>query len=187
MFHKYMRVFQSGFFLLSCALLLAGTDALWAADDKKQPSAADLRKERRAAVKEAEQNLRKAKRTGDEKAIADAKAALDLAKKKASGKGADMAAEFAALMKAGDILATVSDEASACKAADKILNIFEKLPAPDEVNDDDIEMWATEQNKINKQMEKLRQEPWFDNSGLQEAWTAVTDPFSRKRARRLKK
>lgn len=172
---------------MCCLAALVGTTMVEAADDKKQPSAADLRKERRAAVKEAEQNLRKAKRTGDENAIAAAKAALDLAKKKASGKGADMAAEFAALMQAGELLATVADEASAKKAADKILNIFEKLPAPEEVNDDDIELWATEQNKINKQMEELRKQPWFVDSGLQDAWSAVTDPFSRKRAQRLKR
>lgn len=155
--------------------------------DKKQPTAAELRKERRAAVKEAEKNLRKARRSGDSAAIAEATAALERAKKKARGKGADMAAEFAALMQAAEMLAAVSDAESAEKAADKIYRMFSKLPAPDEITDDDIEQWATEQNKLNMQMERLRKEPWFESSGLQEAWTAATDPFSRKRAIRQKK
>lgn len=169
------------------AALMGATIAEAATDSKKQPTAAEIRKARRAAVKEAEQNLRKAKRSGDEKAIAEAQAALDAAKKKTRGKGADMAAEFAALMQASELLTTVCDEASAKKAADKIYNMFSKLPAPDEVSDDDIELWCTEQNKLNKEMERLRKEPWFESSGLQEAWTAATDPFSRKRAQRQKK
>lgn len=168
-------------------LCMVGPAVVYAADDaKKQPTAAEIRKARRAAVKEAEQNLRKARRSGDEKAIAEAKAALEAAKKKARGKGADMAAEFAALMQAGELLAAVHDEASAKKAAEKIYSMFSKLPAPDEVSDDDIELWCTEQNKLNKEMERLRKEPWFESSGLQEAWTAATDPFSRKRAMRRK-
>lgn len=171
-----------------CLVALVGADVATAADDAaKQPTAAELRKERRAAVKEAEKNLRKARRSGDEKAIAEAKAALERAKKKARGKGADMAAEFVALMKAAEMLEAVTDEDSAEKAAQKIHGMFSKLPAPDEVGDDDIEQWATEQNKLNKQMERLRQEPWFETSGLQEAWSAATDPFSRKRAIRQKK
>ncbi|MBR1998663.1 MAG: hypothetical protein IJ993_09620 [Akkermansia sp.] len=174
-------------FLVCCLAAWVGADSAFAADDKKQPTAAELRKERRAAVKEAEQNLRKARRSGDEKAIAEAKAALESAKKKARGKGADMAAEFAALMQASEMLVAVADEASAKKAADKIITMFSKLPAPDEVSDDDIELWSTEQNKLNREMERLRKEPWFEASGLQEAWTAATDPFSRKRAIRQKK
>lgn len=169
------------------AALMGATVAEASTDSKKQPTAAEIRKERRAAVKAAEQNLRKAKRSGDEKAIAAAQAALDAAKKKTRGKGADMAAEFAALMQASELLASVYDEASAKKAADKIYSMFSKLPAPDEVSDDDIEMWSSEQNKLNKEMERLRKEPWFEASGLQEAWTAATDPFSRKRAQRQKR
>ena len=182
-----MRAFYTGVLTLCLAVLAGGVLPATAADDKKQPTAAELRKARRAAVKEAEQNLRKAKRSGDEKAIANAKAALDLAKKKASGKGADMAAEFAALMKASEMLVSVVDEDSAKKAADKIHSMFSKLPAPDEVSDDDIEQWATEQNKLNKEMERLRKEPWFAESGLQDAWSAATDPYSRKRAIRQKR
>lgn len=172
-----------------CMAAWAGVGVATAADDadKKQPTAAELRKERRAAVKEAEKNLRKARRSGDSAAIAEAKAALERAKKKARGKGADMAAEFVALMKAADMLEGVSDEESAKKAADKIHDMFSKLPAPDEVTDDDIEQWSTEQNKLNRQMERLRKEPWFVDSGLQEAWSAATDPFSRKRAIRQKR
>lgn len=156
------------------------------AAEEKAPTAAELRKERRKAVREAEQNLRKAKRSGDEKSIAEAQAALKAAKKKASGKGGDMAAEFAALAHAAELLKTVQDEASARKAADKLLNTFERLDAPTEVADDDIERWATEQNKVNREMERLRKQQWFESSGLQEAWTAMTDPFSRKRACRQK-
>lgn len=170
------------------ALMLAvGLSPLAIAAGDKQPTAAELRKERRAAVKAAEQALRKAKRSGDEKAIADAKAALALAKKKARGKGADMAAEFAALMQAAALLEGVNDEQTATKTAQKIQGMFEKLPAPDEVSDDDIERWAAEQNKLNKEMERLRKESWFESSGLQEAWTAATDPYSRTRYLRKKR
>jgi hypothetical protein len=175
---------------MAVAMLVAAVPAgapVMAAEEGKAPSAAELRRERRKAVREAEQNLRKAKRSGDEKAIAEAQAALKLAKKQASGKGGDMAAEFAALMQAEQLLKAVVDRETAEKAADKILNVFEKLEAPTDVSDDDIERWATEQNKVNREMERLRKEPWFVESGLQEAWTAVTDPFSRKRARRLKR
>lgn len=182
-----MRAFYTGVLTLCLAVLAGGAIAPAADDAKKQPTAAELRKARRAAVKEAEQNLRKAKRSGDEQAIAAAKAALEAAKKKSRGKGADMAAEFAALMQASELLVSVVDEESATKAADKIHGMFSKLSAPDEVSDDDIELWATEQNKLNKEMERLRKEPWFEKSGLQEAWTAATDPYSRKRAIRQKK
>ncbi len=156
------------------------------AAEEQAPTAAEMRKERRKAVREAEQNLRKAKRSGDEKAIAEAQAALKAAKKKASGKGGDMAAEFAALAQAAELLKTVQDEDSARKAADKLLNMFERLDAPTDVADDDIERWATEQNKVNREMERLRKQQWFESSGLQDAWTAISDPFSRKRARRQK-
>lgn len=172
-----------------CLAAWAGAGVATAADDadKKQPTAAELRKERRAAVREAEKNLRKARRSGDESAIAAAKAALELAKRKARGKGVDMGAEFATLSKATEMLAGVNDEDTAKKTAEKIYDMFSKLPAPDEVSDDDIEQWSTEQNKLNLQMELLRKEPWFEASGLQEAWSAATDPFSRKRAIRQKR
>ncbi len=167
-------------------MLAVGSIPLAIAAAEKQPTAAELRKERREAEKAAEQALRKARRSGDEKAIADAKAALALAKKKARGKGADMAAEFAALMQAAALLEGVNDEQTAAKAAQKMQDMFKNLPAPNDASDDDIERWATEQNKLNMQMERLRSQPWFESAGLQEAWTTATDPYSRTRYRRKK-
>ena len=55
------------------------------------------------------------------------------------------------------------------------------------MTDGEIEQWSIEQNKVSAQMERLRKMPFFESSGLQEAWTNVSDPFSRKRAQRAKK
>ena len=73
------------------------------------------------------------------------------------------------------------------KAAKKIASNFGRLQAPISMTDAEIEQWSIEQNKVSAQMERLRSQPYFEASGLQEAWTNVTDPYSRKRAQRDKK
>ena len=95
--------------------------------------------------------------------------------------------EFEALKEAQALLAEVNDEKAAEKAAKKIATNFGRLQAPISMTDAEIEQWSIEQNKVSAQMERLRKMPFFDASGLQEAWTAVSDPFSRKRAQRAKK
>lgn len=94
----------------------------------------------------------------------------------------DFTREFAALDDAADLLADVHDEKSAQKAAKKICALFNPLPPPMGGTEEQLEQWARKQNRLNYQMERLRQEKWFVSSGLQEAWTLATDPFSRRRA-----
>ena len=107
--------------------------------------------------------------------------------KKGGNTSVDLDKEFNALKEAQALLAEVTDEKSAEKAARKISSTFGRLPAPITMNDHDIEQWSIEQNKVSAQMERLRSQPYFEASGLQEAWTNVTDPYSRKRAQRDKK
>ena len=163
-----------------------------AADDKKDNSPKTRAEERRAlreAEKKAKDELKKAKKAGDEQAIAQAEAELadiELAKK-GGNTNVDLDKEFNALKEAQALLAEVNDEKSAEKAAKKICSTFGRLPAPISMSDNDIEQWSIEQNKISAQMDRLRSQPYFESSGLQEAWTNVTDPYSRKRAQRDKK
>lgn len=160
----------------------------FAADDDSK-SRAEQRKALREAEKKAKDELKKAKKAGDADAIKKAEDELaDIELQKKGGlNNADLDKEFDALKEAQAILAEVNDEKSAEKAAKKICSIFGKLQAPIEMSDGEIEQWSIEQNKVSAQMERLRKMPYFDASGLQEAWTNVSDPFSRKRAQRAKK
>ena len=163
-----------------------------AADDESDDSPktrAEERKALREAEKKAKEELKKAKKAGDKEAIAQAEAELadiELAKK-GGNTSVDLDKEFNALREAQALLAEVADEKSAEKAAKKICSTFGRLPAPINMSDHDIEQWSIELNKVSAQMERLRALPFFESSGLQEAWTNVTDPYSRKRAVRDKK
>ena len=174
------------------ALLLAAfvwtAPVSFAADDDSK-SRAEQRKALREAEKKAKDELKKAKKAGDADAIKKAEDELaDIELQKKGGiNNADLDKEFDALKEAQAILAEVNDEKAAEKAAKKICSIFGKLQAPIEMSDGEIEQWSIEQNKVSAQMERLRKMPYFDASGLQEAWTTVSDPFSRKRAQRAKK
>ena len=174
------------------ALLLAAfvwtAPVSFAADDDSK-SRAEQRKALREAEKKAKDELKKAKKAGDADAIKKAEDELaDIELQKKGGiNNADLDKEFDALKEAQAILAEVNDEKAAEKAAKKICSIFGKLQAPIEMSDGEIEQWSIEQNKVSAQMERLRKMPYFDASGLQEAWTNVSDPFSRKRAQRAKK
>lgn len=84
------------------------------------------------------------------------------------------------------MLAEVSDEKAAEKAAKKIKQTFGLLPIPLSGSSQEIEMWSREQNKVSAQMMRLMSQPWFESAGLQEAWTLVSDPFSRRRAQKTK-
>ncbi len=48
-------------------------------------------------------------------------------------------------------------------------------------------MLAKAQNKVNDQMERLMSTAYFVPSGLQEAWTLMTDPFSRRSAQKRRR
>lgn len=99
----------------------------------------------------------------------------------------DFAKEFKALEDAAELLSDVHDEKEAQKAAKKITAMFNMLPPPMGGEEEQLEAWAAKANLLNRQMERLRKEKWFVSSGLQEAWTTATDPFSRRRAATKKK
>ncbi len=187
---KQIQAFMRFLRLLSVVLLAATVMSapVYSADDDNK-SRAEQRKALREAEKKAKDDLKKAKKSGDAAAIKmaeDALADIELMKKGGIN-NASMDKEFEGLKDAQALLAEVNDEKSAEKAAKKICSIFGKLPAPIEMSDGEIEQWSIEQNKVSAQMERLRKMPFFEASGLQEAWTNVSDPFSRKRAQRAKK
>lgn len=185
-----MRIFSS---LL--ILLLAVSGLTYAQDDAgESPSNTKGKKETRAqkaARKKAVRDARKSgiKMTEEERAAIEAKAAEEaLLEEYKSGKQHNYDMEFEALSKAATILAELppDDEKAAAKAAEKIGALFHTLPIPLGATDKELELWATFQNKVNFQMERLMNKPYFESSGLQEAWTYATDPFSRRRADKLK-
>ena len=93
--------------------------------------------------------------------------------------------EFAALNEAVELLDTITDEKSAAQVANKLSRTFTLLPIPTKGTDAQLEEWANLQNKVNAKMEELRQLDYFESSGLQKAWTLITDPNSR-RTNRIK-
>lgn len=90
--------------------------------------------------------------------------------------------ELKALQEAAVIMETVQDEVSAKKAAGKLCQMFRTLPPPINGEQQMLELWARAQNRVSAHMWRLVKEPYFVSSGLQEAWTLITDPFSRPRA-----
>lgn len=189
-----MNFFRPIFSLMLAAGILAAPVVCADTDDSKsraeeRKSRAEQRKALREAEKKAKDELKKAKKAGDEAAIKmaeDELADIEMAKKGGLN-NADLDKEFEALKEAQAMLAEVNDEKAAEKAAKKISQLFGRLPVPINMNDGEIEQWSIEQNKVSAQMERLRKHPYFDASGLQEAWTNVTDPFSRKRVQNAKK
>ena len=93
--------------------------------------------------------------------------------------------EFAALEEAVALLETVVDEKTASQVANKLSRTFTLLPIPTKGTDAQLEEWANLQNKVNAKMEDLKKLDYFESSGLQKAWTLITDPNSR-RTNRIK-
>ena len=93
--------------------------------------------------------------------------------------------EFAALNEAVELLDKVVDEKTASQVANKLSRTFTLLPIPTKGTDAQLEEWANLQNKVNAKMEELRKLDYFESSGLQKAWTLITDPNSR-RTNRIK-
>ncbi len=147
------------------------------------------RADTRAAQKKARQDLRRSgqKLTPEQVAAAEQRAAAEAEEEEYKrGRGFDYTKEFKALDEAAALLAEVNDEKTAQAAAKKISVLFAPLPIPLSGTDAELERWARQQNKVNRQMERLMQMPFWAESGLQEAWTLVTDPFSRRRAQKTK-
>ena len=88
--------------------------------------------------------------------------------------------EFAALAEAAELLDQVKDEKTAAQVANKLSHTFTLLPIPTKGTDAQLEEWARLQNQVNAKMEELRKLDYFESSGLQQAWTLITDPNSRR-------
>lgn len=92
--------------------------------------------------------------------------------------------EMEALVQGADLLRQVDDEKSAKEVSKKLKQMFSPLPPIMNGNVAQLEALSVAQNKINLQMEALKNEPYFISSGLQEAWTIITHPFARRSAQR---
>lgn len=154
-----------------------------------QEEGGNTRTDVKSSQRRAKQDLRRSgqKLTPEQIAVAEKKAAEEAVEEEYKrGRGFDYTKEFKALDEAAALLAEVNDEKAAKDAAKKISILFSPLPIPLSGSDAELERWARQQNKVNRQMERLRQMPFWGESGLQEAWTLVTDPFSRRRAQKTK-
>lgn len=109
-------------------------------------------------------------------------AAATLAGTQAQALSSQYAKEIETLEKAGPILDSVTDESTAKSAATKLRQMFNGLPVLSKATSAEMEALAAAQNKISERMFKLKDQPYFESSGLQEAWTLMTDHFSRRRA-----
>ncbi len=95
--------------------------------------------------------------------------------------------EMAALGDAAAMLAKVKDEAAAKEAAETICKKFAHLPPLLGGTEGELEMLAKAQNRVNDQMERLMSSSFFMSSGLQDAWTLMTDPFARRSAQKRRR
>lgn len=87
--------------------------------------------------------------------------------------------EMAALEEAFTVMQTVKDESSAKKAAQRIITLFRNLPPIMGGSDSDILALAKAQNRVSNIMWSLVNEPYFESSGLQTAWSIMTDTLTR--------
>ncbi len=95
--------------------------------------------------------------------------------------------EMAALGEAAGLLAQVKDEAGATQTAEKLCKKFASMPPLLTGTASELELLSKAQNKVSDQMERLMSTPYFVSSGLQEAWTLMTDHFSRRSAQRRRR
>lgn len=87
--------------------------------------------------------------------------------------------EITALGEAVLLLQEVTDEKTAKAACTKITSLFKNLDPLLAGNGNDLEQLARAQNRMSVEMWRLTKEPFFEKTALQEAWTLMTDPFSR--------
>ncbi len=155
----------------SAALWLATAPALYAQGEEKKSRAEEMREQREARAEARLQEKAKSKA---------AKAGDDLSK-------GNFDKEIPALRAAAGLLADVRDEKSAKEAAKSIRKDFVGLKVILVGTEAELENLAKEQDRVNLQMARLQKEPWFVASGLQECWTLIMDPFSRRSAQNVKK
>ncbi len=159
--------------ILCCAaaLWLAAAPALYAQAEEKKSRAEEMREKREARAEARQQEKAQAKA---------AKAGGDLSK-------GNFDKEIPAIKAAVNLLSDVRDEKGAKEAAKAIRKDFIGLKVILVGTEAELENLAKEQDKLNRQMARLQKEPWFVSSGLQECWTLVTDPFSRRSAQNVKR
>lgn len=165
---------SAAFFCTLLPVCPAQDEASDAAEPKK--SKAQERREAKAAEREAKKEALRNKEQDE--------AMDETADYKKVGRGFDFSKEFAALNEGAAMLAEVTDEKSAKEVAKKLISKFNLLPIPMGGSEGELELWAKTANKLNRQMERLKGEPWFVSSRLQEAWSLATDPFSRRKAQK---
>lgn len=90
--------------------------------------------------------------------------------------------EMEKLAEAEPIVDSAKDEKSAKDAAKQLIKMFDPLPVLMGGNEIQLDKLARAQNKINIRMEKIKKEPWFVSSGMQEAWGLITVHSFRRRA-----
>lgn len=93
-------------------------------------------------------------------------------------------AEIAALVEAETMLKTISDAKSAKSVKAKLMHKFALLRPIIGGTDAQLEELARAQNRVSAVMWSLMKEPYFEEENLQELWTAITHPFSRRSAGR---
>ena len=92
------------------------------------------------------------------------------------------AKEIEKLAEAEPIVDSATDEKSAKDAAKQLIKMFDPMPVLMGGNDVQLDKLARAQNKINLKMEKIKKQPWFVSSGMQEAWGLITVHSFRRRA-----
>lgn len=92
------------------------------------------------------------------------------------------AKEIEKLAEAEPIVDSAKDEKSAKAAAKQLIKMFDPMPVLIGGNDIQLDKLARAQNKVNIRMEKIKKEPWFVSSGMQEAWGLITVHSFRRRA-----
>ncbi len=92
------------------------------------------------------------------------------------------AKEVELLAEAEPIVDSAQDEKSAKAAAKQLIKMFDSMPVLMDGNDIQLDKLARAQNKINIKMEKIKKQPWFVSSGMQEAWGLITVHSFRRRA-----
>ena len=101
-------------------------------------------------------------------------------------KSGDFKKEIAALQEAAALLKNVSDEKSAKQACSKIQSLFRNLPPLLGGSHVELETLAKAQNAVSDEMQSRMKEPYFETAKMQEAWTLMTDAFSRPSATPVK-
>lgn len=90
--------------------------------------------------------------------------------------------EIEKLAEAEPIVDSAQDEKSAKDAAKQLIKMFDPMPVLMDGNETQLDKLARAQNRINLKMEKIKKEPWFVPSGMQEAWGLITVHSFRRRA-----